>query len=244
MSAFVDIHCHALFGVDDGASDEATMYEMLQMAYRDGTRTLCLTPHCSFEHTPSQELVALAFAKAEAYCKENFPDMHLYLGNELTYRFGSVELLTSKECRTMADSRYVLVDFFMVPDVASVLRGVDNLLNAGYLPIVAHAERYDCFGGKIKEYAKLVETGVLIQVNAASLLGSRFSSDGCAARRLLAEGWIDVVASDGHDVSVRVPELSRAYEMVHKKCGQEYATLLFSENPERILRGERIDQNR
>lgn len=244
MSTFVDIHCHALCGVDDGASDEATMYEMLQMAYMDGTRMLCLTPHCSFEHAPSQELVASVFAKAKAYCRENFPDMELYLGNELTYRFGSAELLASKECRTIADSRYVLVDFFMVPDVTSILRGVDNLLNAGYLPIVAHAERYDCFDGKIKEYAKLIEAGVLIQVNAASLLSSRLSSDGRAARRLLSEGWIDIVASDGHDISARRPELSRAYKAVRKKCGEEYATLLFSKNPSRILRGERIDQNR
>ncbi len=244
MNAFADLHCHALCGVDDGAPDEATMYEMLRMAYQNGTRALCLTPHCSAEHMPPQALVDAAFAKALHYCRENLPDMELYLGNELTYRFGCVELLTAGECRTIADSRYVLVDFWLVPDVASILRGVDNLQNAGYLPIVAHVERYDCFGGRMKELARLIETGAVIQVNAESLLGGPFSRAGRTARRLLAEGWVDVVASDGHDTLMRAPTLEAAYGTVRKKYGEEYATRLFSETPGRILRGEKIDQNR
>ena len=244
MPTLVDIHCHALFGVDDGASDEATMREMLRMAYSDGTKAMCFTPHCSFEHTPSAEDVAKAFARAEAFCREQLPEMKLFLGDELTYRFGSTELLTEKKCRTMADSRYVLVDFFMVPDVASILRGIDHLQNAGYLPVVAHAERYECFDGGIKNMARLVETGALIQVNAASLFASPFSRERRMARRLLAEGWADVVASDGHNTQTRPPLLGKAYRMVRNKYGEAYACRLFAENPERILRGERLVTNR
>lgn len=240
MSAFADIHCHALFGVDDGAPDEATMYEMLCMAYRDGTRELCLTPHCSFVYAPSRDLVAKTFAQAEKYCREHLPEMKLYLGNELTYRSSCLELLTAGECRTIADTRYVLVDFLMIPDAAVIIRGIENLLNAGYLPIVAHPERYRCFGGKKKELARMIETGALIQVNASSILSSPVSFSGRMARRLLAEGWIDVVASDGHDVLARSPMLSKAYDAVQKKYGQAYASRLFSETPRRILSGEKI----
>ena len=244
LPTLVDIHCHALFGVDDGASDEATMCEMLRMAYLDGTRTMCFTPHCSFEHMPSAEDVAKAFARAEDYCRAQLPEMKLFLGDELTYRFGSAGLLAEKKCRTIADSRYVLVDFFMVPDAASILRGIDHLQNAGYLPIVAHAERYECIRGGIKDMAKLVETGALIQVNASSLFASPFSRKRRMARRLLAEGWVDVVASDGHDAQIRTPLLGRAYKMVRSKYGEAYADRLFSENPKLILRGERIVTNR
>lgn len=243
LKSFVDIHCHALFGVDDGAADAETMCKMLQMAYLDGTRTLCMTPHCGDERSLSKDATA-AFSQAEAYCREHCPDMTLYMGNELTYQFGCVELLAQKKCRTIAETRYVLVDFFMVPDVGSVFRGVDALLNAGYLPIVAHVERYECFSGKIKEVARLSETGAFIQINAPSLLMGPFSAIGRTAKKILAEGLADLVASDGHDAVSRTPTLSSAYRVVQDKHGDVYADYLFSQTPARILAGERIYKNR
>lgn len=240
MSTFVDIHCHALFGVDDGAPDEATMYEMLRMAYLDGTRAVCLTPHCDPDRPPSQVQVAEAFSKAEAYCQQNLPDMELYLGNELTYCFECVDMLARKECRTMAESRYVLVDFFTAPVVTLVLRAIDTLLNAGYLPIVAHVERYSIFGGKIKEIARLIEAGALIQVNADSFLQGPLSPVGITARRLLSERMIDLIASDGHDAVMRTPTLGEAYRAVQKRSSKEYADILFTVNPRRVLSGEKI----
>ena len=241
MAAFVDIHCHALFGVDDGAETEQDMYQMLRMAYEDGTRLLCLTPHYdSIPHEEMEMTAEAAFALAEAYCQKHLPELKLVLGNELSYRVGCVDSLLDGKCRTLAGSRYVLVDFFMTPTLSELKRGVSVILGSGYIPIIAHAERYDCLLGKIREIAQFVENGALVQVNAGSLSLGMLSPVGRMARRLLSEGLVHLVASDGHNVSSRLPTLSLAYDKVQGKYGKDYADLLFSINPGRVLSGSRV----
>ena len=241
MPWFVDIHCHALFGVDDGAENEQEMQEMLRMAYEDGTRTLCLTPHYDPEFKEKKSITAeQAFALAEAYCQQHFPDLKLILGNEMSYLVGCTESLLNGECRTVAGGRYVLVDFFMTPTLSEIRRGLSVILGCGYLPIVAHTERYPCLHGKIREIAEFVENGALIQLNAASLSEGLLSPVGRTARQLLSEGLVHVVASDGHNALSRPPILSKAYGKVLKKYGQACADTLFFVNPSLILAGERI----
>ena len=216
------------------------MEEMLQIAYRNGTRALCFTPHFNFGEQHCSEAIASSFGMAEAYCKEHLPDLQLFLGNELSYHVGCVDALLRGECKTIGESRYVLVDFFLVPDAASIIRAVGSLQNAGYLPIVAHVERYDCFVGKMKEIIRLAETGAVIQVNAASILMGSFSATGRTAKKMLSEGLVHVVASDAHDTVTRSPDLSLCYKKVCAKYGNEYADILFHDNAEKILAGKRI----
>jgi protein-tyrosine phosphatase len=243
MCKFVDIHCHALCGVDDGARDEKVMYAMLESAYRSGTRAICFTPHYGLEDLTPREQLEEVFQKARAYCETRFPDLALYLGNELTYHFSCRETMLEKRCLTLAQTRYVLVDFFTARDVSTVLRGVEELFNAGYLPIVAHVERYDFFWNHFRDVIRLSETGALLQVNASSILKGGLSGIARTTKRLLSEGLADVVASDAHDEVIRPPVLSEAYAVVCEKYDEAYAKILFSENPSRILAGERIFQN-
>lgn len=181
-----------------------------------------------------------SFALAKAYCREHLPDMTLYLGNELSYRIGCVDSLLSGQCRTLAESRYVLVDFLMTPSLSDIRRGISAIANSGYIPIVAHVERYDCLLGKIREIASLSEEGALIQVNAGSVGLGWLSPVGRTVRRLLSERLVDMIASDGHNTVSRFPLLSGAYETVRTKYGEDYADFLFSVNPERVLSGKRI----
>ena len=241
MLSFADIHCHALCNVDDGAAGEREMYEMLRMAYEDGTRKICLTPHHdSNANGHYADAVMSSFSLAEAYCRDHLPGMTLYLGNELSYRIGCVEALLNGQCRTIANSRYVLVDFLMSPNFSDIRRGVASIVNSGYIPIVAHVERYNCLLGKIREIARLSEEGALIQVNANSLRLGLLSPVGRTVRRLLSERLVDIIASDGHNTGTRPPLLSGAYEIVCAKYGEDYADFLFSVNPERVLLGTRV----
>ncbi len=241
MFSFVDIHSHALFGVDDGATDEQEMQAMLRMAYADGTRHMCLTPHYAPDMFGEQgEAVLKAYARAEEYCRAHLPGMTLYLGNELNYREGCFEDLMDGKCYTVAGTRYVLVDFWMSVTSTDLVRGVSAISNSGYVPIVAHVERYECMNGKLKLIRELAEDGALIQVNSSSVEMGWMTRIGRMAGRLLAEGLVDIVASDGHRANVRPPILSAAYNKVRMKCNDPYAKLLFSDNPMRVLRGERV----
>ena len=109
---FFDMHCHMLAHVDDGAQNTETMFAMLEAAYADGIRAICLTPHYSpYLYGDTYEESERSFAVLQKYVADKHPDMHLFLGHELGYHGGCVPALESGRCRTLAGSRYVLVDF-------------------------------------------------------------------------------------------------------------------------------------
>ena len=81
-----DIHIHLLFGVDDGAKDEDEMHAILDAAYQAGTRVLCCTPHFHPGYFgDNYDKVNAAFKRLSSYVQKTYPDMALYLGNELRY---------------------------------------------------------------------------------------------------------------------------------------------------------------
>lgn len=107
-----DIHIHLLFGVDDGAKDEDEMHAILDAAYQAGTRVLCCTPHFHPGYFgDNYDKVNAAFKRLSSYVQKTYPDMALYLGNELRYEPECVTWLRQGVCRTVNGTRYVLVDF-------------------------------------------------------------------------------------------------------------------------------------
>lgn len=242
MAEFADIHTHILAGVDDGAKDDETMAAMLSYAYQNGTRAICLTPHYAPELFGENVAKAeAAFERASRYAAEHLPGLALYLGNEIGYSSGSLEALRLGKCHTMAGGRYVLVDFFGLGSANLMAKAVDALCCAGYIPVIAHVERYDCLWGKINEIADLAEKGAVLQVNVRSLLNREGRRRECkTAKQMLMRGLCDVIASDAHDMTDRVPELSDCYDKVASKYGEQYAGRVFYRNPLRILTNREI----
>lgn len=233
---FADIHIHGLFGVDDGPKTEQEMYNLIAAAYADGTRVLCLTPHYHPGYFgENREKAAEAFAILQDGAREKFPELELYLGNELRYSPEAVDWLASGACRTLNGSDCVLVDFRQDEKQKNIVRGLERLMNGGYIPALAHAERY----GDLSERTvrDLSRNGVWIQLDVQSLfgvygLGAMFRSKG-----LLKAGLADIVSSDAHGLGKRSPGLRKGYEYVARKYSQEYADAVFYENAVRILQG-------
>jgi len=242
MKRIVDIHTHILSGLDDGAKSREDMFAMLTQAYEDGTEAICLTPHYepeSFSYTPTD--LRNRFAEAKAYASEKLPGLALYLGNEISFRDDCVERLGDGDCMTLGNGRYVLVDFFGVSDVKHMCKIFERLWCAGYMPIVAHVERYDFLRGKLHEVAAMSRDGVLFQVNSHSIMTEdRASLSKKMAKKLLARGLVDLVASDAHDLQTRLPRLYACREYVSAAYGEEYAELLFHVNPQNILENKSI----
>ena len=239
---YIDIHSHILWGLDDGAATREDMIAMLTDAYEDGARALCLTSHFEPENFAYDvETMRARFDEAKLYAEENLKGLELYLGNELSIRHDGVECLRQGSCLSLAGGRYVLIDFFGLSEYAQLKRGVENFMCAGYVPIVAHVERYAFMQGKLREIAELSREGVLFQVNSNSLMKSeRNSRSRRMAEKLLARGLADFVASDAHDGRVRPPKLSAYRELVIKRYGADYADLLFYTNPRAVLHNKSI----
>ena len=227
-----DLHCHTLFGLDDGARDADTMRAMLDMAWRDGTRAICFTPHYHpgyYGENGAQ--TEAAFQAAREYAAAQYPQLQLALGNELHYDDGAGEWLRAGQARTLCGSRYVLVDFSAGAAAYTVDRAVTQILSLGYTPVLAHVERYRDLHGRLREVESMMVRGVLMQLDAQSVLGAFGAGERRMARAMLKRGMADLVCSDGHDTDARPPLLSACRQLIEKKYGEEYAELLFWRNP-------------
>lgn len=233
---FTDLHIHALCGVDDGARAETDMHAMVDASYADGVRMLCVTPHYHPGYFgENHEKAAVAFAALKRYAAGRYPDLELYLGNELRYSAGCVSWLSGGQCRTLNGTQYVLVDFFENAEAKTILSGLDALLNAGYSPVLAHVERYRSLWGQMRTIRSLPENGILLQMDTQSVLGGFGFRVQRQCKNLLHEGMVELICSDSHDVRKRPPELSECFWVIEKKYGQTYAQALFCGNGKRLL---------
>ena len=237
MGNYFDLHSHMLCRVDDGAGSEEEMYRMLDRSYADGVRGLCLTPHFSpamFGDT--RERSQEAFALLQAYAKEHYPDLELFLGNELGYYDGCQRALEAGICRTIAGSRYVLVDFSEYVGFFNLRTGVGLLQRSGYKVILAHAERYRCLFHQMDWIESFVAAGGVIQLNASSVEGSWGFGAKRQWKKLMRQGLAHVISTDAHNLKSRPPELSVCMNYLKLHCTEEEISLLTWENAWRITR--------
>lgn len=241
MFSTFDMHCHILCGTDDGAATEEEMFRMLDMSYADGVRGICFTPHYQYTfYGDNRDAGASAFERAREYAAKNYPDMELYLGNELFYHADALEYLNRKECRTLNGSRYVLMDFESDVSLHQIQKATSQLISHGYRPVLAHVERYAHLGTGIKQVEEFVAEGCVIQVNASSFTGEWGRMAKWRAKKLLSHYVIHVIASDAHHENFRKPGLSACANWISDKYGEDYARELFDANPRKIIRNERI----
>ncbi len=247
MIDFVDLHCHALFCVDDGARDENTMKSMLDLAYSDGTRYMCFTPHFKiFEFDSEDEMyeqmrrLDRRFRVACEYANEKYPDMNLFLGNEIMHHLDANESLSTKKCHYLGDSSYALIEFEPDSTAYEIESSVLRLLRKGVRPLIAHIERYSAI---IKDFSfakSLKDSGALFQVNARSITKFKFGKIANFLKLAFKKNLIDVVASDAHNSTSFSPQLSKAYNVIAKNYGYEYADSIFHSKPLAILKNDQI----
>ena len=228
MPEFTDIHMHCLYGVDDGAANEAQMRSIIDASYADGTRILCATPHChSGFFGDNSEESDKAFETLRDYAETRYSDLKVFRGNELRYSGDFVNWMNSGLCRTLNGTRYVLVDFFYNESGDYIVKSIHEMLNSGYIPVLAHAERYVNFHRDMREIIDIRENGAVIQMDATSPFGGWGLGDKIRSRRILEHGLYDIVGSDAHNTTTRPPILSDCYRFVMGKYGEDLADSMF-----------------
>lgn len=234
VDCLADIHCHLLYGADDGAETIETMYQMIQQAYGCGVRVVCVTPHYSpGRFSVRREQEEKSFALLKEYLYQNRMDLQVCWGNELYYHQDAPAALDGQLCRTLNGTGYVLTEFHPSESWRAFWAGVLNLMNTGYVPVIAHVERYACFADDLGKISRLRQAGCLIQTNADAVLGKKGLKTKSFLKSLLKTGSIDIVASDMHVPCGTL--LADCYRYVSAKYGQESAQRLFWTNPRTLL---------
>ena len=235
---FSDIHIHALYNCDDGAKSLDYMYKMIDRAYDDGERYMCLTPHCHPGYFgENTDRIRQSFELLLRYTNEKYPDLHIALGNEMRFSPGCVEWLGTNRCLCMNNTKYVLVDFLYDEEKGKISNGLESLLSRGYIPILAHAERYKQIRGNINFIKEQRENGVLIQMDTMSVCGEFGYITKLFAKKILQNYLVDFISSDAHGLHKRPPGIKNAYECIVKMCGKDYAEKICFKNAVHMIFG-------
>ena len=234
----LDLHCHILPGLDDGAQSDLDTIRMARIAADSGTCGIVCTPHCSTDDPfLSDRLRRILNATDRAnglLAREEIP-LRLYSGMELLCVTSPLPLLRQGEFLTLAGTRYLLIEFPFDIRSAAIADAAATVSQAGLVPVIAHPERYFCVQWTPELIRGWTDQGWLIQLNRGSLTGG-FGGEvyDCAAwiaRRQMAH----LVASDAHSPVYRTPDLASGYQWVADHRSAEYAELLFRINPRRML---------
>ena len=267
---YMDMHTHILPGLDDGSESMDRTRNMLLQAYDEGIRVIVATPHFGirnpdFRLAEAEEALRLTQAEADRIT----PGIKLILGNELYYTEGIVESLNRGESKTIGGTSYALVEFSTGDSYERILKCIREMTWNGYIPLIAHLERYRCMEGDIEAVRNLTELGAVIQINCRSFMdlpaGSAGSSEqgrrrwglgrnrssqyqsgffleqkGDWVRMLLREGLVHLIASDCHDDGRRRPVYRSALEAMEPYCDEDTLYRITRANVLHLIRNERI----
>lgn len=239
MKDITDIHCHILPGADDGAADEEESLEMLRQAFRQGIRRLVATPHYPSLNSWTTDRIREVCGRLEVAAREQIDsDMKIYPGQEIYYMDGVLDLLDEGKILTLADSPYTLMEFHPSISYAELYRIVRQIRQRGYLPILAHVERYRCLREKDGRTGELAEAGALLQMNYTAVTGAWHDRVSRWSRRMLLERQIHMLATDMHDRKHRPPEAELAMSWMEKHLDGGYIRELCRDNPGWVLEYE------
>ena len=238
MSGYIDMHCHILPEVDDGAQSIEETVQMLRIAYREGIRCIIATPHHhpkrGMEH-PERLRKKLTIVRREA--KKIDEKFRVYLGSEIFFGQDVAEKLKSGRALSMNKRQCVLLEFSPTDSFSYIQQGIQSVQMAGYEVILAHAERYPCL------FKDLGEMGTRMQVNAGSITGDSGRSAKKFVKQLLGEHMVHCVGTDAHGVDHRQPKMKKAAEHVERKYGEEYMRRIFFSNAKELLRKRRENES-
>lgn len=221
-----DIHTHILYGVDDGPKEMTESVKMALKAYRAGVRTIVATPHMTpGEYDVStaeiiEKAAILEEAVNERLTAEGREKLTIHTGQEAYYCDDLPEMLLQKKALTIAGGRYALVEFDPAAPYENIFSAARHLTDAGFVPVIAHMERYRNLydGEKISE---MISVGALLSLNYASLTGSFLDPSVRMARKLVKDGAAALLASDMHGLSWRPPMYEEAFCWMEKHLEKE-----------------------
>jgi protein-tyrosine phosphatase len=208
----VDLHCHILPGLDDGAATLEDSLGMAEVAAADGITTMVATPHIRDDHPfRLDELPARLDALNRAVSDRGIP-LKVLGGGEVA--ISSVDSLDDQALKDLClgNGPYLLVESPYTQTTELLENTLFDVQTRGFHPILAHPERSPSLVGDTGRLRTIVERGVLCSVTAGSMYGRFGRTVQKQTGVFFREGLVHDVASDAHDSSRRAPKLREGFE--------------------------------
>ncbi|MGY6518914.1 MAG: tyrosine-protein phosphatase [Lysobacteraceae bacterium] len=232
----IDLHCHMLPGIDDGAPDLETALAMARIAVDDGITVTACTPHIYpglYEN--DGDGIRRATAAFQSALDEAGIPLRLVVGADVHLQPGLGDGLRDGWIPSINGSRYFL---FEPPHHVAPPRIEDtafNLMAAGWVPVVTHPERLSWIDSHYDVFTRMAHAGCWMQLTAGAITGRFGRRVKHWSERMLDEGLVSIVATDAHNTGSRAPLLAEAREACARRLGEAEAGHLVLDRPQGIL---------
>lgn len=216
----VDMHCHILPGVDDGAKDLETSLAMLEASRDQGVQCMVATPHFYATRDRMDAFLARRKAAWEALKPRMGSDYpKVVLGAEVAF-FQGISRADRLDALRIEGTNSILLEMPFRPWTQNDVNEVSQIIEKrGFTIILAHIERYLAMRGNTGFILDLLDMTMLTQINAESLLDRRQRGK---MLKMMRNGEVHLLGSDCHGMHRRPPNLAEGREVVRKKLGAEY----------------------
>ncbi len=234
----IDLHCHLLPEIDDGSKSLEQSMAMLRHAVAAGITKIVCTPHITpGRYDNSLETIKPIFEIFRDACIENAIPIEIGFAAEIRFDPVIIDMVNNDSLPVLGEyegERLILLEFphSHIPPGSEEL--IQWLADRGIRVLIAHPERNRSVLHDIEIITPLVKMGCLLQITGGSL--TNVFSDGSrdCAIELLKRGWVNVIASDAHNLHARSPELEPARREAEKIVGEKESLEMVLDLPEKI----------
>jgi len=237
----IDIHCHLLPGIDDGAATIEQSLDLARFAVADGITHMVVTPHIQpgvYEN--DLKSIKLTFEQFKAALAANDIGLNVAMAAEVRICPEIIYMLDNGDLPLFMDAdgkRTVLLELphsHVPPGTDQMIRWLQG---QGIGVLIAHPERNKDLMRKFDLIRKLHDAGCLFQITAGSVAGRFGETPRLIAEKIIRQGWCHLLASDAHNLRNRPPMLSDGLKAAAALIGSQKAEMLVTSNPMQITAG-------
>jgi len=214
ITMFADIHTHILHSIDDGSSSVDESLELLKREISQGATRVALTPHFDLESMSIEHFLEKRQDRYNALLdavkrEPELKGLKLHLGAEVLYSPNLLKLPARK--LVISETNCILIEL-TIAEPFNIEETLEYFNSLGITPIFAHVERY----GYLRSSKRLLEyrnKGVIMQSNTSALLSKNSKA---FVTRMIKKGYIDILASDSHNINERSPKWDESLKTLRK----------------------------
>lgn len=211
----IDIHTHVLPGIDDGSKNTQMTLEMIKQLEQIGIKHVIATPHYKNSYNTSYESVVKMVADLNQTLIKHSIDVTIYPGQEIMYTRNLLDNLEKGFIGSLNNSKYILVETDFSYFDKQIIDDLYELKIKGFIPIIAHPERYTYMEDDILE--KFQEVGCLFQLNIGSITASYGRKTLKQAKKFLKLNIYNFLGTDIHNDSNKI-DFNKALKIANNKC--------------------------
>jgi len=241
LSNYIDLHNHILPAIDDGPQTMPEAIDLARAMVDAGFGTVVATPHaCEGKPDPAEIFKRTSAFQAELN-RQGVP-LKILPGSEQHIEPALLERLQKKEALTLNNTRYLLLELpFFQPLPPYTLTLIDNLVTAGYVPLIAHPERASDLQANPNLISELHQAGALFQLTWSALTGKIGPAAHRVAHSMVEAGLGHFFATDAHSASGRLMKLEKSSAIIAEMLGPAALEELLITRPARLLADQPLD---